>query len=94
MDKIIAKKDAFAAASLTSVVAQLLDKDNQLAKEYSEALFGKVPDELKETAKKIVQPCLDKLQKTVDEFKAAGGGTTAGGSMSSGSSSAPGNEFH
>ncbi|KXS98705.1 hypothetical protein AC578_1261 [Pseudocercospora eumusae] len=84
LDKITAKKDAFAAASLTSVVAQLLDKDNQLAKEYSDVLFGKVPDELKDTAKKIVQPCLDKLQKTVDDFKAA-----AGGSMSTGSSSAP-----
>ncbi|KXT16965.1 hypothetical protein AC579_7396 [Pseudocercospora musae] len=89
LDKITAKKDAFAAASLTSVVAQLLDKDNQLAKEYSEVLFGKVPDELKDTAKKIVQPCLDKLQQTVDDFKAASGGTAAGGSMSSGSSSAP-----
>ncbi|EME81697.1 uncharacterized protein MYCFIDRAFT_197024 [Pseudocercospora fijiensis CIRAD86] len=82
LDKITAKKDVFASASLTSVVAQLLEKDNQLAGDYSTALFSKVPAELKSTAMKIVQPSLDKLQKTVDDFKAA-----AGGSMSSGSSS-------
>lgn len=77
-------------AQLISVVAELLSKDNDLAKEYSTELFSKVPDSLKETAKKIVQPCLDELQKTVDAFKGAGGGAAPGGTSSAGTSSSSG----